>query len=86
MPRRPTPWRETSTSRTAASPNSRPLRTPERLLQGEVERARAWNAVAHGATSQAREILARAADSAQAAGMAGMELGLLHDLARLGGQ
>lgn len=60
------------------------VRTPERLLEGEVERARAWNALAHGAVSRARQILAAAAATAGAAGMIAMELGLLHDLVRLG--
>jgi DNA-binding NarL/FixJ family response regulator len=58
--------------------------SPERLLEGEVERARAWNAATHGATSRARKILASAAASADADGSAGVALSLFHDLARLG--
>jgi DNA-binding CsgD family transcriptional regulator len=61
------------------------VRTPERLLQGDVDRARAWNAVAQGAITRAQQIFAAAAATAGAAGMLGMELGLLHDLVRLGG-
>jgi DNA-binding CsgD family transcriptional regulator len=60
------------------------VQTTERLMEGEVARARAWNAVAHGATSRAHHILARAVAAAAAAGMAGVELSLLHDLTRLG--
>jgi DNA-binding NarL/FixJ family response regulator len=59
-------------------------RSPERLLEGEMQRAHAWCAVGHGMISQARAILRGALDDSRARQTAGVSLWLLHDLARLG--
>jgi DNA-binding CsgD family transcriptional regulator len=58
--------------------------TPERLMDAEVERARAWNAAAHGELTRACLCLRDGIDLAMSQGAVGLELGLVHDLARLG--
>jgi len=57
---------------------------PERLMDAEIQRARAWNAAAHGELTQACGYLRDGVDLADGQGAVGLELGLVHDLARLG--
>jgi len=57
---------------------------PERLMDAEIERARAWNAAAHGELTRALGCLRDGIDLADGQGALGLELGLVHDLARLG--
>ncbi len=58
--------------------------TAIRLLEAEVERARAWASWADGRQAAAVSTLADAAARAEASGAYGMALGLAHELARLG--
>jgi len=53
------------------------------LMASDVDRARAWRAVALGDRPSAVSLLIRAADVAADAGSAALELAALHDLARL---
>jgi DNA-binding CsgD family transcriptional regulator len=57
---------------------------PEGLMDAEIHRARAWNAVAHGELTRARGHLIDGIDLAHSQSAIGLELGLVHDLARLG--
>jgi DNA-binding CsgD family transcriptional regulator len=57
---------------------------PEWLMEAEVDRARAWNAAAHGEVTRARTLLTAGIERATEQGAAGLLVGLVHDLARLG--
>jgi DNA-binding NarL/FixJ family response regulator len=58
--------------------------TPLAVMDVEVERGRAWALVAAGRPSAGRDVLSAAARRARSLGQFGLELGALHDLARLG--
>lgn len=60
-------------------------RTSVRLMDVDIERAKAWTAAARGDESGARERLVVAAADQLALGAHGMALAALHDLARLDG-
>jgi DNA-binding CsgD family transcriptional regulator len=59
-------------------------KTAVHLLEAEVMRARAWVAVARNTPSEARRLLADAADWAASRGQHGLELTMCHDLVRIG--
>ena len=59
--------------------------TPLRLMDTEIDRARAWAAAARGDLPHARVELLTAADRAHADGLHALEAAALHDLTRLGG-
>lgn len=58
--------------------------TPLSLMDVDLDRGRAWGLVAAGRHSAARELLVAAAERARSQGQVGLEVGALHDLARLG--
>lgn len=58
--------------------------TPVRLMDPDVERARAWVLAQRGEYTLARDVLRHAADDARATGRFALEAAALHDLARLG--
>jgi ATP/maltotriose-dependent transcriptional regulator MalT len=58
--------------------------TPLTLMDIDLERGRVWALVAAGRLSAARRALVPLADQARARGQLGMEVSVLHDLARLG--
>ena len=57
---------------------------PARLMDVEIERARAWTAAASGERGRAREILLAGASRAQTAGQHAFEASALYDVVRLG--
>jgi DNA-binding CsgD family transcriptional regulator len=58
--------------------------TPLAVMDVDVDRGRAWALVAAGRQSAGRDVLTSAARRARSLGQYGLELGALHDLARLG--
>ena len=58
--------------------------TPMAMMDVELDRARAWTLIASGHRSAAVEVLGAAAATARSWGQASLEVGALHDLARVG--
>jgi DNA-binding CsgD family transcriptional regulator len=59
--------------------------TTIRMMDADIERARAWTLAARGDLPRARALMLDAADTAHRNQHFGMEAALLHDIARLGG-
>jgi DNA-binding CsgD family transcriptional regulator len=59
--------------------------SPLLMMETEVERARAWNAMVRGDIDGSRRWLLAATARARAGGALALEAGALHDLARIGG-
>jgi DNA-binding CsgD family transcriptional regulator len=58
--------------------------TADRMFEPDLDRARAWTALASGERGRAERLLRDAAASAAAAGQRALEAAALHDLARIG--
>jgi DNA-binding NarL/FixJ family response regulator len=59
--------------------------TPVRMMDIEIDRARAWAAAARGAVGRAKSMLLDTAAHARALGQFALAAGALHDVVRLGG-